>query len=196
MTPKFFRITMTDGTTFISGPYTRLVRVAAFVRRILSGAEPLVAWVTARTTHPLTGAPCIVRTRTFKRPGDVRAMEHVEWASTQLAPATEVPDAPFWTPALIIGRGTDGTVRVRTDAQAALTGLPVGTVLPLAREDFYGPTETPVAWLNATGERTWRPRAEQVWEHGALVAGAPVMDEDDAAADHDDSDEDESSDSE
>lgn len=186
---KYLRVTFrantqpapSDPTTIVVGPYRKLVRVKDYVRRVLIGAEPLVAWDDRIAPHPVTGAPTTLRTRRFIAGPTILSLEEVTWDVAVGGPRPSLAAAldPAWRLVDHVADGAAGTLRVRTDELADLLRVPKGTVLPIARHPENGAR---VVYLNADQSRLYDLDARAVFEHGQRVGGAPQLDEEDRAA--------------
>lgn len=183
---KFLRVSYrTNGgalTTAISGPYTRLVNVATYARRVMAGSEPFALWASFSGVHPISGAPCAMRERILLNGRDVVTIEEVAWTSEHTMPRIDVPDSSFWTRVVRPAPGARGTFKVRFTRLATRLEVPLHSEFPIESHnvDTFGPTD--VIALNADGSRIYAITLDAIYHGGERVIEYVPDEEDDAAA--------------
>ena len=179
----FVRALMTDGTQVVSS-FEKLQGIRKLSADVLGNRKAFPVWRVVGTTHPVSGEPCLTRTRQFVSGRMIAHMEVVE-------PTTENHeyDPTNFAAVVEVQRGDAGRM-LFTEDMDAVEGITVGVEYPLHR-DPDGRRFVVVTSNSAEGEEDVRhyidEEAVDMTEalSSVMEPGSPVVD---PTEDYDDED--------
>lgn len=123
----FVRVTLKDGEQAVS-EFSKMRGIGTYASEVMSGRKAFALWRPVAQTHPISGAPCLVRSRVMVNGTEVRNMEVV-------IPTTEEHnfDPRNFTPLPNIQRGPYGLWTVPENEDRP-EGVPVGAQFPVYRD--------------------------------------------------------------
>ncbi len=122
----YVRAKMTDGTEVVSS-FERLQGIRKLSADVLGNRKAFPVWRVVDTTHPVSGEPCLTRTRQFV---SGRMIAHMEVVTPTTEDHEYNPDN--FEPVVEVQRGDAGRM-LFTEDMDAVEGITVGVEYPLHR---------------------------------------------------------------